>query len=61
MTLRTIMPSGPNGPYLQGEYVRTGPDGRITIRLDGEEISGHPCPITRERLRALPAQVLESR
>ncbi|MDP5216732.1 hypothetical protein Q5Y75_05835 [Ruegeria sp. 2205SS24-7] len=52
--IRTIMPSGPNGPYVQGEYVRTEPDGRITVKAGGEEITGHPCPITRERLIDMP-------
>jgi hypothetical protein len=42
MTLRTITISGPNGPYVQGEYVRTESDGRIAVKVEGEEITGHP-------------------
>ncbi len=53
--IRTVMPHGRNDPYVQGTYVRTEPDGRITVMHEGKEVTGHPpCPITKERLIDMP-------
>lgn len=43
--LRTIMIG--SSLQVQGVMVRSLPDGRITVRVDGRLFTGHPIPVFR--------------